>query len=94
MPTDRTAPPTPGRSLLGQFTALVLLAVFLPVLVLAGVLLWQSSMSVRSQGATRLAATADASARELDSFLRAHLAALQVLADRRNAAGDIGDLAR
>src|SRR5690606_28766313 len=84
----------PGRTLLGQFTGLVLLAVFLPVLVLAGVLLWQGTMSVRAQSATRLAATASSSARELEGFLRIHLAAMQVLADRRNSDGDIDDIER
>lgn len=84
----------PGRTLLGEFTGLVLLAVFLPVLVLAGVLLWQASMSVRAQSATRLAATANSSARELEGFLQIHLAAMQVLADRRNSDGDIADIRR
>lgn len=95
MPIDPAASPPPaGRSLLGQFTGLVLLAVFLPALALAGVLLWQASTSVHAQGATRLAATASASARGLESFLGVHLAAMQVLADRRNATGDIDDLSR
>ncbi len=95
MPTDATAAPSrASRSLLGEFTGLVLLAVFLPVLLLAGVLLWQASMSVRAQGATRLAATASAGARELESFLDVHMAALQVLADRRNEEGNLDDLAR
>ena len=95
MPTHTTGSATPRRrTLLGQFTGLVLLAVFLPVLVLAGVLLWQSSVSVRAQGASRLAATANASARELESFLRVHTAAMQVLADRRSDEGNLDDLAR
>src|SRR5690606_10107826 len=84
----------PGRTLLGEFTGLVLLAVFLPVLVLAGVLLWQASMSVQAQSATRLAATATSSARELEGFLQIHLAAMQVLADRRSSDGDIADIGR
>lgn len=93
--TETTGSPVPaGRTLLGEFTGLVLLAVFLPVLVLAGMLLWQASMSVRAQSAARLAATATAGARELESFLQIHLAAMQVLADRRNSDGDIGDIER
>lgn len=82
----------PAWALLGDFTRLLLLAVVLPVLVLAGVLLWQASASVQRQGATRLAAAADSSALELHSFLQTHIAALQVLADRRNSDGDIADL--
>ncbi|HLT43968.1 MAG TPA: histidine kinase [Luteimonas sp.] len=95
MPAPATASRTrPGRGLLGEFTRLLLLAVGLPVLVLIGLLLWQSSLSVHRQYSTRLAATAGASARELDSFLRVHMAAMQVLADRRVAEDDIDDLAR
>ena len=85
------SPTRAGRALLGQFTGLVLLAVLLPVGVLAGVLLWQATMSVRAQSTAMLAATASAGARELESFLRAHLAAMQVLADRRNSEPDLGD---
>ena len=77
----------PGWALLGEFFRLLLLAVALPVMVLVGLLLWQLSLSVHGQYATRLAATASASARELDSFLQVHMAALQVLADQR-ADGD------
>ena len=78
------SPARAGRALLGQFTGLVLLAVFLPVVVLAGVLLWQATMSVRAQSSAMLSAAARAGAYDLDSFLRTHLAAMQVLADRRD----------
>jgi signal transduction histidine kinase len=84
----------PGWALLGEFTRLLLLAVVLPVLVLAGVLLWQASVSVRGQSATRLAAAAESGAQELQSFLQTHIAAMQVLADRRNSDGNIDDVAR
>lgn len=92
--TAHSSDARPGRALLGEFARLLLLAVALPVLVLVGLLLWQLSLSVHGQYATRLAATANASARELDSFLQVHMAALQVLADQRAADGDVGDLAR
>ncbi|WP_202841839.1 ATP-binding protein [Luteimonas saliphila] len=95
MPATATAPSTrPGWALLGEFTRLLLLAVVLPVLVLAGVLLWQASMSVRDQSATRLAAAATSGAQELEGFLQVHLAAMQVLADRRNGEGSVADVAR
>ena len=48
----------------------------------------------RAPATVALAATASASARGLESFLGVHLAAMQVLADRRNATGDIDDLSR
>jgi signal transduction histidine kinase len=95
MPDPATAPtPRPARALLGEFTRLLLLAVVLPVLVLSGVLLWQASVSVREQSATRLAATAHAGARELEGFLQVHQAALQVLADRRAGEASLDDVAR
>jgi signal transduction histidine kinase len=95
MPADATAPITrPGWALLGEFTRLLLLAVVLPVLVLAGVLLWQASVSVRAQSATRLQAAASAGAHELDAFLQVHLAAMRVLADRRNSEGNVDDVGR
>lgn len=84
----------PGRALLGEFTRLLLLAVVLPILVLTGVLLWQTSVSVRGQSETRLAGAAAAAARDLEDFLQAHLAALQVLAERRNNEGSVADVAR
>ncbi|MDH5832633.1 ATP-binding protein [Luteimonas kalidii] len=95
MPDPATAStPRPARALLGEFTRLLLLAVVLPVLVLSGVLLWQASVSVREQSATRLAATANAGARELEGFLQVHQAALQVLADRRATEGNLDDVQR
>jgi signal transduction histidine kinase len=84
----------PGWALLGEFTRLLLLAVVLPVLLLAGALLWQASVSVRDRSATQLTAAATAGAQELEGFLRIHLAAMQVLAERRTSEGSIGDIAR
>src|SRR5688500_13402148 len=96
MPAAATPAPTdrPGWALLREFARLLLLAVVLPVLVLAGVLLWQASASVREQSASRLSASATSAAHELDGFLKVHLAALRVLADRRNSDGTLGDLPR
>ena len=95
MPETATAPSTrPGWALLGEFTRLLLLAVALPVLVIAGILLWQASVSVREQSATRLGAAATSTAQELEGFLKVHLAAMQVLADRRNAEGNLADIER
>ena len=92
MSTPATGSPArAGRALLGQFTGLVLLAVFLPVMVLAGVLLWQATMSVRAQSSAMLSAAARAGAYDLDSFLRSHLAAMRVLADRREGTSIPGD---
>ena len=89
------APPArPGWTLLREFARLLLLAVVLPVLALAGVLLWQTSMSVRAQSESRLAATATATAHELDGFLKVNLAVIRVLADRRIAERTISDLAQ
>lgn len=90
---DTATTTRPGWALLGEFTKLLLLAVALPVLVLVGLLLWQLSLSVHARYSARLAATASSTARELDSFLRVHMATMQVLADRRIAAGDIDDVA-
>jgi signal transduction histidine kinase len=84
----------PGWALLGEFTRLLLLAVVMPVLVLAGALLWHASVSVREQSATRLAAAASAGAQELEGFLQIHLAAMQVLAERRISEGSVADVAR
>lgn len=95
MPGTATEPSIrPGRALLGEFTRLLLLAVVLPVLVLTGVLLWQTSVSVRGQSETRLAGAAAAGAQDLEGFLRAHLAALQVLGERRNHEGSVANVAR
>lgn len=83
----------PGWALLPEFARLLLLAVVLPVLALAALILWQGASTARTQAAARLTAAAESNGREIDSFLQAHLAALQVLAERRSAAGDIDDLA-
>jgi len=94
MPTHDT-PEThrPGWALLPEFARLLLVAVVLPVLALAALILWQGATTARAQAAARLSAAAESNGREIDGFLQAHLAALQVLAERRSAAGDIDDLA-
>lgn len=95
MPDTATASSTrPGWALLGEFTRLLLLAVMLPVLLIASALLWQASVSVREHSTTHLSAAGMAAARDLESFLQIHLAAMQVLADRRNDEGNLTDTAR
>ncbi|MEN1941462.1 ATP-binding protein [Luteimonas sp. MJ174] len=83
-----------GWTLLREFARLLLLAVVLPVLALAGVLLWQTSMSVRAQAESRLTAAATSTADDLDAFLKVNLAVMRVLADRRNSERTVPDLAQ
>jgi len=83
----------PGWALLPEFARLLLLAVVLPVLALAALILWRGATTAREQTAARLTAAAESSGHEIDDFLQAHLAAMQVLAERRSKAGDIDDLA-
>lgn len=78
--------------MLGEFARLLLLAVILPALLLAGVFLWQAITTVREQTAARLTAAAGSYGREVDGFLDMHLAAIEVLAERRSASGDASDL--
>lgn len=82
----------PGSTLLRDFARLLLFAVALPVLVIAALLLWQGRSAARDQFATRLAVTAEMTARDVDTFVQMHVAALQLLAERRSAANDAGDL--
>ncbi len=90
---DANDPNRPGWALLPEFTRLLLLAVVLPALALAVLILWRGNVAVREQTSARLLSAADASGREIDAFLRAHLAALEVLAERRGAGGDLDDAA-
>lgn len=88
------APATrPGWALLPEFARLLLLAVVLPVLMLAALILWRGVATAQQQAAARLAVAAEVNGREIDAFLQSHLVALQVLAERRDAAGDIDDIA-
>lgn len=92
MPAAATLPTIkPGWALLREFAHLLLLAVVLPVLAIAGLSLWQDATVTREQFDARLAAAAESTGRDVDGFLQMHLAAMQVLAERRNAAGDLDD---
>lgn len=94
MPTTTPSlSPPPRRALLRDFTRLLFLAVVLPALVLTGLNLWQGIAAARAQWATRLSAAADATGRDIDNFIRMHLSALQLLADRRSATGTLEDVA-
>ena len=83
--------PRRGRALLPEFARLLLLAMALPILALAAVILWRGSASAREQTAAQLTSAAESTGREVDGFLQVHLAALQVLAAQRNATGDPAD---
>ena len=91
--TDTSNTTRPGWALLPEFTRLLLLAVVLPVLALAALILWRGATTARAQTAASLATAAESNAREIDTFLQVHLAVLQVLAERRGATGDLDDLA-
>ena len=82
-----------GRGLLRDFARLLLLAVVLPVLVLAGLVLWQGAAATRANFSARLAGSAELTANDVDRFLQAHLAALEVLAEHRAVAADLGNQA-
>ncbi|MFD0738951.1 ATP-binding protein [Lysobacter koreensis] len=94
MPAAATPPTTtPGWALLREFARLLLLAVVLPVLALAGLIQWQDANDVREQFGARIATAAESNGRDVDNFLQTHLAAMQLLAERRTAAGDLDDQA-
>jgi signal transduction histidine kinase len=80
-----------GWALLRDFARLLLLAVILPVAALAGLYLWQGASAAREEYARRLTAAADLAARDIDGFVQMHMAALQVLAEERSAAGALQD---
>lgn len=74
-----------------DFARLLSVAVVLPALVLAALILWQRAAATRDQFGIRLDAAAESTAHEIDSFLHAHLAPIQMTAERRSAAGDLDD---
>ncbi|MGN7725662.1 ATP-binding protein [Luteimonas sp. 22616] len=82
----------PGWALLPEVTRL-LLAVVLPLLALAALILWWGTTTARMGTPVRLDTAAESSGHEIDNFLRSHQAILQVLAERRSATGDIDDRA-
>lgn len=83
----------PRRALLRDFSRMLLLAVVVPVLLIGALHVWQGARVARDQYAQRLADTAEATAREIDTFIGVHRAALQVLAERRTAEGSLDDRA-
>lgn len=92
-PSPDPAATQPSWALLSEFLRLLLLAVVVPVLLLTALLLWRGATNARQQAAARLTAVAEAMGRETDNTLQMHLAAIQILAERRNDAGDLDDLA-
>ncbi|HEY5805113.1 MAG TPA: cache domain-containing protein [Lysobacter sp.] len=88
-PPPATTPP--GRGLLREFSRLLLVAVVVPVLVLAGLILWQRATATREQFGTHLEAVAESTGHDVDSFLQLHLVPIQLLAERRSAAGTLDD---
>jgi len=80
-----------GWALLPDFSKLLFIAVVLPVLSITALHLWQSRQVAREQYAVRLADAATAHGREIDDFIQLHTAALQVVAERRSGAGNVGD---
>ncbi|MGO4551363.1 histidine kinase [Lysobacter sp. 2RAF19] len=81
----------PGWTLMRDFARLLLLAVGLPVLAIAALLLWQGRNTARAHFETQLAVAADMTARDLDTFLQMHRAALQLLAEQRAQDADPND---
>jgi signal transduction histidine kinase len=80
-----------GWALLPDFSKLLFIAVVLPVLSITALHLWQSREVAREQYAMRLADAARAHSREIDAFIQLHTAALQVVAERRTATGNVND---
>jgi signal transduction histidine kinase len=80
-----------GWALLREFARLLLIAVVLPVAALAGLYLWRGATDAREEYGRRLIAAADFAARDVDSFVRMHMSALQVLAEERSQAGTLQD---
>lgn len=80
-----------GWALLRDFARLLLVAVVLPVVALAGLYVWQGASDAREEYDRRLSGAADLSARDIDSFVQMHMAALQVLAEERSATGTLKD---
>lgn len=87
------AAPAPGRGLLREFARLLLVAVVVPVLLLAALILWQRATTSHEQFGTHLEAVAEATGYDVDSFLQLHLVPIELLAERRSAAGNLDDQA-
>lgn len=83
----------PGRGLLREFARLLLVAVVVPVLVLAALILWQRDTTTREQFGRHLEAVAESTGHEVDNFLRLHLVPVQLLAERRSEEGSLDDSA-
>ncbi len=98
--------PTLGRrdrrwSLQREYVRLLVLAVLVPTLLLAGLALWRDVHSRQQQLSERLGAVAQFSARTIDEFLISHRGVLELVAERRSLEGPLveysdwaGDLAR
>ena len=76
-----------------DFARLLLLAVALPVLAIAALLTWQGRSTARAHFDTQLAVAADMTARDVETFVEMHRAALQVLAERSTREENLGDSA-
>jgi diguanylate cyclase (GGDEF)-like protein len=84
--------PARSRSLRRDFARLLVLAILVPALLLTAFVTWRDAAFRRAQLGDRLASAAQSTARDVDEFLAAHLAAVTVLADRRSQAGNLDDL--
>jgi diguanylate cyclase (GGDEF)-like protein len=84
--------PVRSHSLRRDFARLLVLAILAPALLLTGFVTWRDAAFRRAQLGERLASAAQSTARDVDDFLAAHLAAITVLAERRSQAGNLDDL--
>lgn len=85
--------PHSSWALLRDFARLLLLAVVLPALLLAAVVLWLAAQGHRNDMRDRLNASAESSAHHISTVLGDHLAVIRLLAERRSTGGDAGDVA-
>lgn len=85
--------PQTSWTLLRDFARLLLLAVVLPALLLAAVVLWLAAQDHRNDMRDRLNASAQASAHHIAGVLGDHLAVVRLLAERRTSSGDAADVA-
>ncbi|HEY5613366.1 MAG TPA: hypothetical protein VIK70_07220, partial [Lysobacter sp.] len=81
-------------SLRRQFARVMLLGVLLPALLLIAGLVWFNVTRERHGVEQRTTSVAVATAREVDEFIAAHRAAVNVLAQRRSEEGSARDSAR
>ena len=86
--------PAPDWALRRDFARLLVLAVILPALTLSALFTWREAISRRDRAGERLQSIAESNARDVDEFLRAHLAAIAELAERRSAEQSLADGAR